>query len=182
MAFKRNLPLVGGFVIAAGIVAALIILQPSDSDRLHAAALQYAHAQGSVTRFELRDAIALVGYASGAAQYVEFAKKDGRWAFHRDLEADFRAFARDPALADQVAQRLAKRLFDRFRQEIKFKEGIGVRTYLETDPLGIAARYLVGFTYPNGSSGQYVETFRYKDGRWTSEGLGRMRDQAPSNR
>ncbi len=182
MAFKQKIPLLGLILFAAAAAAALLFLRPEKQDLLRAAAEQYAGSLGaSVRGVEFLGPVAVIALEPpGRFVYAEFAERDGAWAFSKDLAADFERAMADPAVEQQLLERLARRLSERFHQDISVKEGLMVERRLERDDGGLAGRFLILFAYPKVDGrqrrGRYLEIFRYRDGRWVSEGIGSLFD------
>lgn len=178
MRLRKNIPLIGVAVFAAGGVAALVVLQPSREERLQAAVRKYAESRGRVLDVQMHGTVADILLADDAgkpkgALFVEFSDKGGEWAPGKDLSEDYLRTARDPAVERGVLERMAQRLAGRYGADtVKIPEGLRTQLLLERDPQGaLAGRFAVLFQV-GGRSARYLETFRYKDGRWASEGAG----------
>lgn len=179
MAFKQNLPAAVLALLIAGVAAAVFALRPGREDLLLRAAQEYARGLGPVAELRLFGPVADIALADGRVVHAEFAFRDGRWTFSRDLfkelEAEIRASEAD------ILRRLGQRLADRFREPVTVKEGLRYEFSAAREGDRLVGRCLVFFRYPSGLSGRYLETFRYADGRWTSDGPGALYDALPAS-
>ena len=181
MSIKRKIPLlVLGLFVAGGAVA-LYILKPPPEDPLQAAVKAYADSlDPDVRSVELHENIADIALEPhGQHLFVSFIQKNGKWVFGKNLVEDFRGFTTNPAQEQKILERFGTRIHQRFRMKIDIKKALPVSTYVEGDHLGVAGRYIISYSLPKVTeqpavSGRYIETYRYKDGAWKVEGLGRI--------
>jgi hypothetical protein len=178
VAFKQNLPVLALFLIGAGIVLFVIVLQPSDEDRLREAAREYAQTLGPVRDVTLTGTLAEITLTTNKTLFADFEKKDGRWVLARDLFKEFEQTVK--AQDNEVLRRMGERLAARFNTTVTVKEGLRYEYEVARDAGGPVGHLVVFFRYPNGASGRYVETYRYAAGRWASQGAGRLFDQIPA--
>ncbi len=184
MTFKQNIPLIAlGFVALAG-AALVVLLQPSDEDRLDRAVREHVATLGAVQEHRRSGAVADVLLADGRVLYLEFEKKDGQWKPARDLGKEFDGAMKDPENGRQFTERLGKRLADRYQMPVTVKPGIEYGYRVGRDDEG----KLVGcceakFAFPKVGErqprGRYAENYRWTEGKWTSEGPGRLFEEPP---
>jgi len=188
VAFKQKIPVLAGAAVLSGGILALVFLaaRPPDEDRLLAAARVHAAGLGRVRDVQVHPPVAdVVLEPDGRCLFLEFVRRGGDWVFHRDLGRDFTEMMGRPEQEREVLNRLGQRLADRLRVPVTLKEGLRVEIEVFRDERGLAGRYGVGFAFPAGSEGRnpqrgrYLETYRYRDGAWILEGLGRLLIEIP---
>ena len=177
VAFKQNLPVLALFLIAAAIVFSVIVLQPSEEDRLRATAQEYARTLGPVREVAVRGTLAEITLTNNRTLFADFEKKEGKWVLARDLFQEFEKTVK--AGEGDVLKRLGERLAARFNTTVKVNEGLRYEYEVSRDATGPVGSLVVSFRYGSGASGRYVEFYRYEAGRWTSQGAGRLFDQIP---
>lgn len=180
MAFKQNLPAAILGLLAAGVGVAVWILRPGPEDSLRRAAEEYARGLGPVVELHLFGPVADIALADGRIVHAEFAFREGRWRFSRDLFKELENEIR--ASEAEVLRRLGQRLADRFREPVTIKEGLRYEFSTAREDDRLVGRCLVFFRYPSGLSGRYLETFHYAEGRWCSDGPGALYDALPGPR
>jgi len=122
--------------------------------------------------------------------YALFEKKDGKWAYSRNLAEEFTATMKDLEVQLAVRNHLAEKVGQRFQSSVTLSEKLQTfRTDLGRD---VATDELLGtcsvdFSYPKVGdnpqrTGLYVETFEWKDGKWRSRGPGSLYDSLPGAR
>jgi hypothetical protein len=180
VAFKQNLPAAILVLLAAGTGAAVWFLRPGSEDLLLQAAQEYARGLGPVADLRLFGPVADIALADGRVVHAEFAFRDGRWQFSRDLFQELENEIR--ASEGEILRRLGQRLADRFREPVTVKEGLRYEFSTAREGDLLLGRCLISFRYPSGRSGRYLETFRYVEGRWNSDGPGALYDALPPPR
>ncbi len=189
MAFKHNLPLpVLIFALIAAVLAGLVLFHtPPDEDLLRQAIDAYAASLGNVKQMEQHGPVVdLIAGENNTLIYALFEKKNGKWAYSRNLAADYSAAVKDPEVQKVVVHHLLERISQRFKQSAKisaeahdfsFKYELG-REVPSGELLGTCT---VDFQYPKAADapqrgGRYVESFEWKDGKWESRGPGNLYD------
>jgi hypothetical protein len=178
--FKQKTPL--SLAVGAATIAATLFLfvRPPDEDLIRRAVNQYAATLGPVREIAIHGTLADLLLQDGRIVYAEFARKDGEWAFSKELGREFERVMNDPAVSGQILQRLGEKLGKRFRAEVTFKEGLEIQHQISRDKDGLAGLCRIGFAFPKVGEvqkrGQYLETFRRQDGQWTSSGPGAIYD------
>ncbi len=191
MAFKQNIPVLAFIVaVAAAGVAFLIFIQPSEEDLTRAheraiveAAQAYVKDKGGTNNVTVFGDTAFVLLPDGRALHLEFKLKDGKWLFGKDLWEEFQKTASDPAVEAEILGRLAKRLQDRYRTEVSFKEGMRKSTTLERQEHALVGTVELHCSIPSGGGRhglRYAETFRYEGGQWIADRVGILLDQVGS--
>ncbi|HEX7897130.1 MAG TPA: hypothetical protein VF950_05190 [Planctomycetota bacterium] len=182
MAFKQNLPAVAILASAGAVVGLIVLTRPPDEDLLRQAAAAHVKTMDKARDFQVFGETVDVLHADGSVAHLAFAKRDGAWAFDRELSGDFAQRMRDPAMSRDILERLGRRLAQRFNADIKVSEGLQYGFRVHRDPAkGVAGEVAVSFAYPKTPDGKqmrgrYVETFLWKDGRWDSQGVGALFD------
>jgi hypothetical protein len=187
VAFKQKIPLAAGAAILAGGVALLVLLaRPPAEDRLMAAVRKHAASLGAVRDLQIHGSIADVVLEPGdRCLFLEFDLRDGQWVFLKDLGRDFDQTMRTPERERESLNRLGHLLAERFNAAVKLKEGIRLELRVSRDEYGLAGQYLMSLSFPRPADGspqrvRYLETFRYRDGRWELEGTrGRLFLETP---
>ena len=181
MSIKLKIPLLVLALFVAGGGVALYFLKPPPEDPLQVAVKAYADSlKPDVRKIELHENIADISVEPhGQHLFVSFIQKNGKWVLHKNLFDDFREFTADPAQERKILHRFASRIHQRFRMKINIRKALRKETRVEGDHLGVASRYTIFFSYPKVNErpavrGQYIETYRYKDGAWQVEGVGRL--------
>jgi hypothetical protein len=183
VAFKHNLPI--PVIILAAVIAALAALvffhAPPEEDQIRQAVDRYAATLGPVRQLEIHQNVADILTESGRLVYAEFEKKDGAWAFSRNLADEFSRAMKDPEVQKSVIQHLGERVSQRFQAPVTFNEGLRDFRFdlvRDRDLNQLVGRCSISFAYPNQEKrGQYVENFQWKDGRWQSWGPGALYDK-----
>ena len=174
MAFKQNLPVLGGLAIAVGGVVALVVaLRRTDDELVREAAEKYAAPLGTVTGIQVRGTIADIAFSTRPVLYAEFRNVDGRWTFSKDLAEDFEKRMKDPARSDELLKHLAQKIADTDNVKVTVKPGMEYKYSVVRNDQGLVAEVDVRFSYPKGESqhgsGLFIETFRYEGGDWQSQ-------------
>jgi hypothetical protein len=182
VAFKQNLPLLAVVLAVGGVAGTVLFLQPPPEDRLRKAVTAHAAALPGVQGFDLFGAVADFRRADGTVLHLEFAEKQGEWAFSKDVGKEFAEILQSPSTQEKILNRLAQRLANRFNAEVRVKEGVKYEHLLLREADGrLRGTVTVGFAYPNPEKrGKYIETWRYEDGRWSNSGIGSLFDFAGS--
>jgi hypothetical protein len=182
--FKQNIPAIGLALLVVAVVAAFIFMSPSEEEQFIAAVRDYAPTLGTPVRVEsLGDGLAEIELAPGKRLiWVEFTRQAGKWVFSKNLAVDFEKTLSEHEMEQEILGRLAKRISKRFpRFNISLKEGLQCFHLVVRESRGIIGRYRINFAYPEVEGrqllGRYEETFRYQDGTWVSEGVGRLFEQ-----
>jgi hypothetical protein len=179
--FKQNLPILAVLAAAGAVVLFLVVTAPSDDDLLRQAAAEHVKTLGQARDFQVSGDVVDVVLADGSFAHLAFVKRDDRWTFDRDLAADFARHMRDPAAGRELLERLGRRLVQRFNQDVKVGEGLQYAFRVGRDPQGVVGEVAVSFAYPGGETrprGRYIETFRWRDRAWQSQGVGALLDSA----
>lgn len=187
MAFKQKIPILAGAAILAGGVAVLFLLaRPPEEDLLRDAVRKHAATLGTVREFQVHGSIADVVLEPGdRCLFLEFGRRDGQWVFLKDLGRDFDQAMRSPERERESLNRLGTLLAERFNTAVTLKEGIRLELRVSRDEYGLAGQYLMALSFPRPADGtpqrvRYLETFRYRDGRWELEGTrGRLFLETP---
>ena len=190
MAFKQNIPLpVLVFGLIAAVLAALVFFhRPPDEDLLRQAVDAYAASLGNVKQMEQHGPVAdIIAGDSNRLIYALFEKKDGQWAFSRNLAEEFSTAMKDPELQHAVVLHLGEKVSARFHQSVNFNKELRSFRYDLARDVGsgeLLGTCSVNFGYPKVGdnpqrSGLYVETFEWKDGKWQSRGPGSLYDAVP---
>ena len=187
MAFKQNLPL-PAIVIAllAAVLGGLVLFHtPPDEDLLRQAIDAYVASLGNVKQREQHGPVVdLIVGDTDRLVYALFEKKDGKWAYSRNLAEEFSVAMKDPELQRGVVRHLGEKVSQRFQSSVTFGEGLQTFRYDLARDVGsgeLLGTCTVNFGYPKVGDapqrgGQYVETFEWKDGKWRSQGPGRLYD------
>jgi hypothetical protein len=186
VAFKQKIPvLAGAAVLLGGLLVLLLLARPPAEDRLLADARRHASSLGTVRDITLHGPIADVLMEPGdRSLYLEFAWRGGEWVFVKDVGREFVDTLRSPEKEREVLNRLGQRLSDQIKAPVTLKEGLQVDLQVARDEYGLAGQYLVRFAFPKAGEvdpqrGRYLETYRYRDGRWDLEGTtGRLMIEA----
>jgi len=179
--FKQNLPFLLVALTAAAAIALWVATGPDERDLLRLAVTEHLKTLPGKAEFDLVGDVADVR-SDGRAVYLLFEKKDGAWRFSKDLGKDFAETAQKPEFAHPVAERLGRRLQERFGGEVVMTGGMQYEYLLTRDPDGLVGVLTVRFAYGGGRSGRYVERFRRENGVWTSQGTGSVFDAAAAPR
>jgi len=185
LSFKQNLPILALLAAGGAVVLFFAVTAPSDDDLLRQAAAAHVKTMEKARDFQVLGDTVDVALADGSVAHLAFVKRDDHWAFDRDLADDFARHMQDPAAGRDVLERLGRRLVQRFNQDIKVGEGLRYAFRVGRDPQGVVGEVVVSFAYPGGETrprGRYVETFRWRERRWQSQGVGALFDAAPEPR
>lgn len=190
MAFKHNLPLpvliVG--IVVAGLVGLLLFHSPPDEDLLKQAIDAHVATLGPIKDMQIRgNVVDLIAGENNQLIFALFEKKDGKWAYSKNLAEEFSQAMKDPEVQKTVLQHLGEKISKRFKASVTFHETLREFKYdLARDPgneelLGSCS---IKFAYPKTEGqaqrgGLYVENFEWKDGRWQSSGPGSLYDSVP---
>ena len=179
MTFKQNLPAFAILASAGAVVGLIVLTRPPDEDLLRQAAAEHVKTLDKARDFKVVGDTVDVLHADGAVVHLAFARRDGAWAYDRELSKDFAERMRDSAMARDVLERLGRRISQRFNANVDVP-GLRYAFRVYRDPKGVLGEVAVVFDYPKvegkSRTGRYVETFLWKDGRWESQGLGALFD------
>jgi len=181
MGLRGKIPiLAGAAILLAGFLALFFFVRPPEEDLLVAAARRHAETLGPVRDVQLHGTMAdILLDPDGRCIFAEFARRDGRWAFVKDVGREFVDQMRTPEKEREVLGRLGKRLSDQLRVSVTLREGLTVEIQVSRDERGILGQYYIGFAFPKSGEqepqrGRYIENYRYENGGWSLEGLGRL--------
>ncbi len=186
MAFKQKIPIPALVfaLLAVGLGAVVVFHRPPDEDLLRQAVDKYVASLGAPPRqMEIHGTTVDLITADGRLVYAQFEKKNGEWAYARNLAEEFSRAMKDPAFQKQVRDHLAEKVANRFQAATTVLPELSQFEYslardLTEDVLVGSVR--VGFSYPKTGDlqkrGQYIEQYRWQDGRWQSQGLGALYD------
>jgi hypothetical protein len=178
--FKQNLPLLLVLLTAAAAAGLWLASAPGDDDLVRRAATEHLKTLPPGASFELHADVADVRFPDGRASFLLFEKRDGAWRYSKDLGKEFAETLQQADVARAVAERLGRRLQERFGGEVVVTGGMDYEYVLLRDPDGLVGRMTVLFAYGGGRRGRYVERFRREHGRWESQGGGALFDSAPT--
>ena len=187
MSIKRKIPLIVLVLFAIGGGVALYLVKPPPEDPFKVAVMAYVDTvkkQRGVRSVIFHDNVVdIVVQPHGQHLFVSFIEKNGKWVLDKDLAIDFMKHTSNKATEKEILGRFGKRLHQRFRMELKIKEGLRVESYVDGDHLGVAGRYIIFYSLPKVNvrapvTGRYIETFRYENNAWKVEGLGRIHETA----
>jgi hypothetical protein len=182
VAIKQNLPVIAGFgLLVVGLVALVLFLRRPDEELVREAAATYAATLGPVKSVQVHGTIADIEVSNRRLLHAEFTQQGGAWVFSKDLGQDFERMMQHPSTSADVLRRLAQRIADRMNLEVVIKDPPHYQYSVARDAQGLVGQVLVLFAYPKigetQRSGRYLETFRYADGKWQSQGVGALYDQ-----
>jgi hypothetical protein len=167
--------------ILLGLLGLFFFHAPPEEDQIRQAVDAYVATLGPVKQMEIHQNVADILTESGRLIYAEFEKKDGRWAFSRNLTDEFSRAMKDPEVQRTVVQHLGERVSQRFQASVTFNEGLRDFRYdlvRDRDQDQLVGRCSIQFAYPKQEKrGQYIENFQWKDGRWQSWGPGTLYDK-----
>jgi hypothetical protein len=189
VAFKHNLPLpvLVLALFAAALVALVLFHRPPDEDLLRQAVDAYVASLGNVKQMEQHGPVAdIIAGDNNTLIYALFEKKDGTWAYSRNLAADYSAAVKDPETQKVVVHHLLERISQRFQQSAKISDDVRDFAFKYELAREVPGEELLGtctvdFKYPKVGDapqrgGRYVEYFEWKDGKWGSRGPGSLYD------
>ena len=181
MAFKQNLPAIAILASAGAVVGLIVLTRPPDEDLLRQAATAHVKTMDKARDFQVIGETVDVLHADGAVAHLAFARRDGAWAFDRELSGDFARRMREPAPVREILERLARRVSQRFNTNVDLPPDLRYAFRVFRDPKGVMGEVAVLFGYPKSADGKqmrgrYVETFLWKDARWESQGIGALFD------
>ncbi len=187
MAFKHNIPLPALiFALIAAVLGGLLFFHtPPDEDLLRQAVDAYVGTLGDVRLMEQHGPIVdIIAGPNNRLLYALFEKKDGKWAYSKNLAEEFSAAMKDPEVQRVVVRHLGEKVSQRFQSTVTFNEGLQAFKYDLAREVGgdeLLGTCSVNFAYPKigdnpQRSGLYVETFEWKDGKWQSRGPGSLYD------
>jgi hypothetical protein len=187
VAFKHNLPLpVLVIALIAAVLAGLVLFHtPPDEDLLRQAISAYVGTLGNVKEMELHGPVVdIIAGDSNRLIYALFEKKDGKWAFSKNLAEEFSTAMKDPEIQRGVVRHLGEKVSQRFQSTVTFSEGLQTFRYDLAREIGsgdLLGTCSVNFGYPKVGDnpqrgGLYVETFEWKEGKWESRGPGSLYD------
>ncbi len=196
---KQAFPLVAIPLVAAVVLGVLWLLRPRDDVAIRRVLLE--HIRGVLTRDGKREgddytvgAIEILGQDSESAlalvplrirgesrsHFFAVRRRGAAWNVEHDLAEHFRAQAEGPAFVRAVSERLAKVMLERLRMTVSVTmvEGKPFQYQLLRDGDSVVAKCRFAFLIPREDGKQerieYVEDFRYRDGRWEVAGTGQI--------
>ncbi|MHC4608648.1 MAG: hypothetical protein ACYTAF_17220 [Planctomycetota bacterium] len=120
----------------------------------------------------------------GGILFHELRSVEGDWIVSRELAGDFRTYCRENT--DEIQDRLAKLIAERFRTPVKIQPGIQTFTEVRREKEGVVGNFGAFFTYPKTEKGQrrgrYLERYTFENGAWARQGRGRLLDELPKPR
>lgn len=187
MAFKHNIPVpVAVFALVAAALGGLVLFHtPPDEDLLRQAIDAYVATLGPVKEKQVHGTVVdLIAGDNNRLIYALFEKKDGKWAYSKNLADEFAQAMKAPEVQTGVVRNLGQKVSQRFQSSVTFSENL--RDFKYELARDVASGELLGscsvkFAYPKVGDapqrgGLYVETFEWKDGRWQSRGPGSLYD------
>ncbi|HYE98753.1 MAG TPA: hypothetical protein VEJ18_07565, partial [Planctomycetota bacterium] len=99
MPFKQNLPAVILVATAAALGSVVLLLRPTEEDRLRRAVNDHVKTVPKAQSVEVVGTVAEIRTSDGRLLFHAFSRSDdGAWRFLKDLTEDFGRMLRDPAV------------------------------------------------------------------------------------